>query len=413
MGTEIDDESLVAFLDGELAGPEADAIQTAADQDAQVRKRLQQLRASWDLLGDLPSVEPNPDTARTTIEMVTIAIAKESRTWTEWLVQFRWIAIASVIALSLVAGYGSGRMRSARQTEQAMRHLHVYANSSALKYIPNTEFLSTLSTIDTLMDPQWDSSSQLDVRPILQLSSAKRQSWVETLPLAEQQHLAELRQAFANMREDRRKNMAAVGNYIVEQGSLRSEELIHAVRAYGSLIEKIGDTRAAELASITDSETLRARINEEIAFCYELTAEDRAAINGWVYDVSGTILLEYLTNDRYFMPDATLVTFHLDSITDLESPDAPMVADLERLVTQELKGRARQLASALDREGRRTLIMWWIGLASSPVTEGDYQLLRETFDKKPRPVRDNLLILPPAKVRNELSTRPANASRTN
>ena len=87
---EFDDESLVAFLDGELPAPEASVIESALESDASLQNRVRTLRNTWDLLGELPDVQPNPVLAQSTIEMVALAVDKESRSWISWLAVQRW-----------------------------------------------------------------------------------------------------------------------------------------------------------------------------------------------------------------------------------------------------------------------------------------------------------------------------------
>ncbi|TWT75181.1 anti-sigma factor family protein [Allorhodopirellula solitaria] len=65
-----DDESLVAYLDGELSRAERDEIENRLVADDSLRVRLQNLQRSWDLLDWLPSPTLNENSVETTLKLV-------------------------------------------------------------------------------------------------------------------------------------------------------------------------------------------------------------------------------------------------------------------------------------------------------------------------------------------------------
>ncbi len=73
-----DDESLVAYLDGELSREDRDKIENRLVADDSLRKRLQSLQRSWDLLDWLPSPVVDERSVETTLQFVVTDLAQSS-----------------------------------------------------------------------------------------------------------------------------------------------------------------------------------------------------------------------------------------------------------------------------------------------------------------------------------------------
>ena len=71
------DEELVAYLDGELDGEAAHRMEHRLASEEAVRRRLQQLAQSWDLLDQLPRTTVDDAFTRSTVEMVALAAEEE------------------------------------------------------------------------------------------------------------------------------------------------------------------------------------------------------------------------------------------------------------------------------------------------------------------------------------------------
>ncbi|MBB3210327.1 hypothetical protein FHS27_006174 [Rhodopirellula rubra] len=65
-----DDELLVAYLDGELAREERDAVENRLIGEEPLRQRLQDLQRSWDMLEWLPNPIPDEKSVQTTLQLV-------------------------------------------------------------------------------------------------------------------------------------------------------------------------------------------------------------------------------------------------------------------------------------------------------------------------------------------------------
>ena len=64
------DESLVAYLDGELSGEQRQRIEQRLAKDADFRRQLNDLQQSWDLLDTLSRAETDQELTQSTIAIV-------------------------------------------------------------------------------------------------------------------------------------------------------------------------------------------------------------------------------------------------------------------------------------------------------------------------------------------------------
>ena len=72
------DEELVAYLDGELDAENGRRIEALLASDPEVRRRLQSLERTWDLLDELDAAPAGEPFTQTTLEMVAIAARQEA-----------------------------------------------------------------------------------------------------------------------------------------------------------------------------------------------------------------------------------------------------------------------------------------------------------------------------------------------
>jgi anti-sigma factor RsiW len=114
---------LVAYLDGELPKPAAQAMEAKINTDPRMRAEVETLRRTWELLDYLPKPEPKAGFASRTLDRVsTIRMPTfqfpagawkrgAGSRWRHWTFGIGWAAAVLVAAL---AGYGSGRLLSSR-----------------------------------------------------------------------------------------------------------------------------------------------------------------------------------------------------------------------------------------------------------------------------------------------------------
>ena len=85
------DESLVAYLDGELDATERARVEQRLNEDDAYRRRLRELQRSWDLLDLLPSPELSKSFCNTTVEMAVVIADERMRADQLRLPRRRWV----------------------------------------------------------------------------------------------------------------------------------------------------------------------------------------------------------------------------------------------------------------------------------------------------------------------------------
>jgi hypothetical protein len=99
-------ETLIAYLDGELDGQAARSVELRLSRDARLRAEAESLGRTWQLLDYLPRPEPTANFASRTLERVsslrpvvkTVAV----RPWPPWVLALGWVA---AVLLAGTLGY--------------------------------------------------------------------------------------------------------------------------------------------------------------------------------------------------------------------------------------------------------------------------------------------------------------------
>jgi anti-sigma factor RsiW len=153
MSTPLDDreqEDLVAFLDGELSGEEARAIERKLSLDPTARAEADTLRRTWDLLDFLHRPEPSASFTEKTLTRLSAVRAEALRPrlpWRDW----RSIGFAAVwmaaMALAMVSGF-QGYRHLAPGDRDLAKDLRVIENKRYYDLVDDMKFLTDLDTPD-------------------------------------------------------------------------------------------------------------------------------------------------------------------------------------------------------------------------------------------------------------------------
>ncbi|HBI45144.1 MAG TPA: hypothetical protein DDY78_20145 [Planctomycetales bacterium] len=139
---------LVAFLDGELAGEAARALETKLSLDPAARAEAESLKRTWGLLDYLPKPEPSPSfTHRTLEKMAPIRTTAAMPLWRSlrrpWWIGAGW---AAAILTAATAGYlGVGGDATDRHLT---RDLRVIENKRFYDHVDDLDFLKSLDQPD-------------------------------------------------------------------------------------------------------------------------------------------------------------------------------------------------------------------------------------------------------------------------
>ncbi len=147
----LDQEELVAYLDGEL---EPDAVRQVEDRltiDAQYRSLLQKLERSWDLLDDLPRGTSDERFTQTTMEMVAIKAAEDVQEETDTVkakgTGRTFIAILAGAAVGITGFWGLGYWLD-RENRALVEDLAVIERVDIYDKIDDVDFLLMLDKED-------------------------------------------------------------------------------------------------------------------------------------------------------------------------------------------------------------------------------------------------------------------------
>lgn len=103
-----DRADLVAYLDGELKGSRARALEARLQNDPRMRAEAETLRHTWDLLDFLPRPRASAAFASVTVERLTRTRPAPStrRRLRPWALGVGWVA---AVLLTAAAGFGGAR----------------------------------------------------------------------------------------------------------------------------------------------------------------------------------------------------------------------------------------------------------------------------------------------------------------
>jgi len=141
------DEELVAYLDGELDGEAARRMEHRLASEETVRRRLQQLAQSWDLLDQLPRTTVDDSFTRSTVEIVALAAEEElgEKAGAEpRRRRLRWFLTAVAAVGACWIGFVAVTHLRPNPNEELLRDLPVIENQEVLKEAGDIEFLRKL-----------------------------------------------------------------------------------------------------------------------------------------------------------------------------------------------------------------------------------------------------------------------------
>jgi anti-sigma factor RsiW len=145
-----DDETLVAYLDGELSESETAQLEARLANEPALRDRLHSLQQTWDLLDSLPAVRTPEHFTRSTIEFAVRQVATESPGGRTWL--NRWLPLllsAAATALTGTVTYQAVRTARNAPYRELVRDLRVIENFDLYRTVDrNLDFVEFLTKLD-------------------------------------------------------------------------------------------------------------------------------------------------------------------------------------------------------------------------------------------------------------------------
>lgn len=416
MQPQFDDEMLVAYLDGELPSEQKVTLEQNLQSDNGLRQRISALRASWDLLAELPLEEPRRDLAQSTIEIVTLALEKESRSWLQWLITYRWLALAVAGLVALVLGAAASRGMTRHWTRNILRNLPAIVEYRSLENIDSVDFLKQLALIENLVEAAGNPSGQPVIgERLVPRDLAERRTWVEELSEVDSGKLESNLLLFLNQSESRKAELNSMTDWLQADDSsadsTTAPSRLQVVRAYNAILEKLGSKQVLRLQEMPVSQRL-AEINDRV--CIEMALnfvpgpEDRSAILGWLDDLRFKEENYDQLNFKYD-PDSHIIFELINRDAQDSFVSQQDVQDLHDRLTPKAQKLLYDLANAASQ--RYHLGLWVSSVVQSTYSNNGTPRVSDVdietrFEELSRDRRDELELMPADEVVRILRQNP-------
>ncbi len=149
-----DDELLVAYLDGELDQRQRGEVEQRLLEHETLRRRLQQLQASWEWLEELPSPTTSEKLVETTLEFVVADLNPASQPKTSLWTRNRWSLITVAACLvAVIAAAGGIILRRHADYQRQLADLEIAEDLQAYLHGADLSLMRELAA-----NPEWNKS---------------------------------------------------------------------------------------------------------------------------------------------------------------------------------------------------------------------------------------------------------------
>lgn len=380
--SDLDHETLVAYLDGELDDAATVEVENRLASDSQYRQQLQQLERTWDLLDELPIMEPTEAFTRSTLELVVDdarkAIGRDRKKLWSIPLQMGIIAVFPILCYWITATYLQWRQEApVRQLVSEIPFLEKYELYESVGSIEFAKLLDDqklfedfVTDDDTVTTDQhaWNPSSelleQMDANQRVDLRRAKDR-FENQLTDAERTGLKEFHEQL-RIRDDRDQLLDTMLRYHTWSTEMTKTDQ-NSRQAVGMLGDKAPEERIRIVESLLKEQRqsmFGGNIPEgdkEIIYQWfeKLIAENETKIRSRIANLKrpGKRYSRYLDRVDVQSPvdflARLLIRIDFDTIADLITAE-----QLEGLKTQ-LSKRSRQIISDKenDREQRKFIVL--------------------------------------------------------
>lgn len=232
-----DDESLVAYLDGELDADDRDALEQRLLEDDALRGRLRDLQHSWDLLDVLPSATPNEKMVETTLELVVSDVARASPGPPLWQkLRGPLIVFAAVLLPPLVA-FGTVSWKRTADYRHELEMLAVAENVDAYLQADDFELIRELAN-----NGRWNrmilAAREVGLIPddsspiVASVPVSEREAKLEALNADQRSSLATRWDRFQQLTPETRQRVEATHRLVRQQTD--AESLVRTMKDYSA-----------------------------------------------------------------------------------------------------------------------------------------------------------------------------------
>ncbi|TWU02350.1 anti-sigma factor family protein [Stieleria varia] len=303
-----DDETLSAYLDGELSNSERTEVENRLIKDESFRKRLQQLQSSWDWLSQLPSEAPSEKLMQSTIELVISDIEPPKKETRSWWGDYRALVLGLLLCLvCFVAAVGVTRELERQRLRAQVSDLTLAENLDALLLGNDFELMRELDASVSwkmMVSTYQDISGQKLLPDVLVASTPvdQRETAIADMTPLERASLESHWKAFRSLDETTEAKVRETARTLSQQPD--AETLTQTMKTYARWRESLPAEMRQTLES---SEGVARRQAIEAAVAYSL---------GKLSDDSGSIISDE-TADRIWFQLQRLLQERLASDDEL------------------------------------------------------------------------------------------------
>ena len=243
------DESLVAYLDGELDATERAQVEQRLNENDSYRRRLRELQGSWDLLDLLPSPKLSESFCNTTVEMAVVIADEHIRADQLRLPRRRWLlglAGATSCVTSALASYAGIRWLGGQQDTRLLQDMVMIKHLEALTHGESVAFLKSLDQAGLFSDEVRIKATETEtLGELASKNLQQRRLWLDSTTTAEKLELASLQRRFRSLTETQRQQLRDFTETLLLEP--RSDALLEVMVRYSDWLSTVPAAQRFEL----------------------------------------------------------------------------------------------------------------------------------------------------------------------
>jgi len=281
------DEQLTSYLDGELNVEERRKIEELLASDADVRRRVQEMERTWDLLDDLDVAPAGEQFARSTLEMVALA----ARDDVEQMPQqtpvrrcFRVLAMGAIVLATAALGFAAVVLFRPDPNRQLLDDLFLLEHFDQYRQIGDIDFLRMLRKEKLFLSGGAGISE--DEAAAANESRERRLRRMQSMSPSQLERIVQLQERFAYLDVREQQELRRLDQEF--QKSPDSQQLLQIMGRYCLWVKAFPAYTRAELAEMKPAERLKVvkkRLDEQAREQRQYVSEnDLEILRAWVRD---------------------------------------------------------------------------------------------------------------------------------
>ncbi len=251
------DEQLVAYLDGELDPEGRRHIESLLASDPKVRRRLQSLEQTWDLLDELEAAPASEPLTRTTLEMVALAASNDAQQAVQRRRSRRWQILAALIAAAAI-GYCGVAWLTPDPNYQLVRDLPILQRLDEYRQVENIDFLRQLRDQGLFLTPRNDSVADSPRAGSVEADRSPQalKGMISQMPVADKERLLRFYDRFSRLSEEEQQRLRQL--HAALQHDPDAATLQRVMENYYDWLQTLSAYRRAELLDLKPKDRLAA-----------------------------------------------------------------------------------------------------------------------------------------------------------